>query len=71
VAALLADRAPSGPEPYLRSAQAAADYLGCPVSRVYALTSQRRLPHEKDGSLLLFRASALDDYVANGGAVRA
>jgi excisionase family DNA binding protein len=35
----------------------AADYLRCPTSRIYALTSARKIPHHHDGARLLFRRS--------------
>jgi excisionase family DNA binding protein len=56
-------------EPWLTADQT-AEYLACPKSRVYALVSARRIPHERDGSRLLFRRSELDDWVASGGGKR-
>lgn len=41
----------------------AAKFLACPTSRIYALVSVRRIPHERDGSRLLFRRAALDKWV--------
>lgn len=49
----------------------AAEFLACPKSRIYALTSSNRLPHYKDGSRLLFDRSEIREYVRNGGASRA
>jgi excisionase family DNA binding protein len=74
LARLLAPRlgvhgAPAEPSGWL-DVQAAADYLACPRSRIYALVSARRIPHCKDGSRLLFRASELDEWVRSGGARR-
>lgn len=70
VAGLLADSAvPAGPEPYFGVA-AAADYLACPRSRLYALVSAGRIPHRKDGSRLLFRASEIDAWLDAGGGRR-
>ena len=48
----------------------AADYLRCPRSRIYALTSAGRIPHHRDGARLLFRKSELDAWVEHGGARR-
>jgi excisionase family DNA binding protein len=48
----------------------AAEHLSCPPSRIYSLTSAGRIPHEKDGSRLLFRVSELDAWVRSGGARR-
>jgi excisionase family DNA binding protein len=67
VAERLGQRAPS--EPFL-DAEGAAVHLACGVSRVYALVSARRIPHQRDGSRLLFKASELDAWVADGGAKR-
>jgi excisionase family DNA binding protein len=39
----------------------AAEHLACPKSRVYALTSARRIPHHRDGSRVLFDREELDD----------
>jgi excisionase family DNA binding protein len=47
------------PEPWLTVDQA-AEHLACKPRRIYDLVSQRRIPHVKDGSRLLFRASELD-----------
>jgi excisionase family DNA binding protein len=49
----------------------AAEYLRCPTSRIYALTSAGKIPHHHDGARLLFRKSELDAWVENGGARRA
>lgn len=48
----------------------AAEYLRCPTSRIYALTSAGKIPHHHDGSRLLFRRSELDEWVERGGARR-
>jgi len=61
-----------GPEPWLTVVQA-AEHLACPKSRIYALTTRRgrdRIPHQKDGSRLLFRASELDAWLESGGGTR-
>jgi excisionase family DNA binding protein len=69
VADLLADREPGGPEPWI-GVEDAAEHLACGKSRLYALVSARRIPHEKDGSRLLFRRSELDRWLEQGGARR-
>jgi excisionase family DNA binding protein len=69
VAELLADAMSSQPEPWIR-VEEAAEYLACPRSRIYALVSKREIPHQKDGSRLLFRRSELDEFIENGGATR-
>ena len=57
------------PESWVGVAEA-AEHLACPPSRVYALVSKRAIPFEKDGSRLLFKRSALDDWVLSGGGTR-
>jgi excisionase family DNA binding protein len=56
-------------EPWITVPEA-AQHMACPESRIYALVRQRVLPHEKDGSRLLFRRSQLDSYICAGGAPR-
>jgi excisionase family DNA binding protein len=70
-AEMLAERLEVGarPEPWLTVDQA-AEHLACPKSRIYALVSARRIPHRKDGSRLLFRASELDAWLDQGGGRR-
>jgi len=65
----VADRVQSSPPSWL-DAPGAAKHLACPVSRVYALVSARRIPFSKDGSRLLFDRSELDDWVRSGGGRR-
>lgn len=71
VAEMLAEREPTTAEAWIGVEQA-AEHLGCPRSRVYALcsTSPPRIPVERDGSRLLFRRSELDAFVRRGGAKR-
>jgi hypothetical protein len=64
----------SQPEPWI-GLDEAAEHLGCPVSRLYRLRARadggrerNPLPFERDGARLLFRRSALDLWVQNGGA---
>jgi excisionase family DNA binding protein len=66
-AELVAERSPNGSEPWIGVAEA-AEHLGCTKSRVYSLISARRIPHEKDGSRVLFRRSVLDHWICEGGA---
>jgi excisionase family DNA binding protein len=56
-------------EPWLDVA-GAAEHLSCGTSRIYSLVSAGRIPHEKDGSRLLFRASELDGWLERGGGKR-
>jgi len=69
VADLLGAREPDRAEPWIAVA-AAAEHLACKPARIYALASARRIPHERDGSRLLFRRSDLDAWVARGGGIR-
>jgi excisionase family DNA binding protein len=55
---------------WLRGAGKIAAYIDCPVSRVYALTSAGRIPHERDGSNLIARKSELDAWLRAGGGKR-
>jgi excisionase family DNA binding protein len=57
------------PEAWVGVPEAAA-HLNAPKSRVYALVESGRLPHEKDGTRLLFRRSELDRWLENGGGRR-
>jgi excisionase family DNA binding protein len=50
--------------------RAAAEFLSCPVSRIYALASAKRIPHHRDGSRLLFDRHELRAYIEGGGARR-
>ncbi len=66
---LVVAEAASGPEPWI-GVEDAARHLACPKSRLYSLVSARRIPHEKDGSRVLFRRSELDAWVESGGGRR-
>jgi excisionase family DNA binding protein len=55
---------------WLRGADEIAAYIGAPRSRVYALTSSKRIPVERDGSALIARKSELDGWLRSGGAKR-
>jgi excisionase family DNA binding protein len=49
------------------AAPEAAEYLRCPPSRIYRLSSLGRIPVHRDGSRLLFNRNELDAWVAQGG----
>ena len=70
-AAILADKTAATPEPWLTVDQAAA-HMGISVSQLYTLCSQRNrngLPIVKEGSRSYFRASELDRWREQGGAL--
>lgn len=69
VAEIVAERLAPLTEPWVGVDQA-AEHLACPKSRIYALVSAGRIPHEKDGSRLLFRRSGLDEWLEQGGGTR-
>jgi excisionase family DNA binding protein len=70
LASKLAERlSPTGDSDWL-DVKGAADYLKCPPSRIYALTSAGRLPVHKDGSRSLYSRAELRAFVESGGAVR-
>jgi excisionase family DNA binding protein len=64
--------APAQPvdEGWLRGAEQIAAHIGCPRSRVYALTGAGRIPVHRDGTALLARKSELDAWLLNGGGRR-
>lgn len=68
-AAIVSSREDTADAGYLDVA-GAAEFLSCPRSRVYALTSAGRLPVHRDGSRLLFDRTELRRYVDAGGARR-
>ena len=55
---------------WLRGADRIAAYIDSPPSRVYALTSARRIPVHHDGSALVARRSELDRWIRDGGGRR-
>jgi excisionase family DNA binding protein len=57
-------------EVWLRGAQAIAEYIGAPRSRVYGLTAAGRIPVHRDGSALLARRDELDAWIQTGGGRR-
>ncbi len=72
LAPLLAERLcdASAADGWLRGAEAIAAFLGCPQSRVYALSSAGRIPVHRDGTNLCARKSELSDWLRAGGARR-
>ena len=50
-------------EPRWLNSDEAAQYLGCPRSRIHDLVQLRRLEPARDGRRLLFRRSDLDAYL--------
>jgi excisionase family DNA binding protein len=69
VASQLGERLRAQPETWI-GVEHAAVHLACPKSRIYDLVSGDRIPHERDGSRLLFRRSDLDAWVTSGGGTR-
>ena len=69
-AEILAGRAGPSADGWLRGADRIAAYIDCPRSRVYALTSARRIPVHHDGSALIARRSELDRWLRDGGGLR-
>lgn len=61
---------PLGDDAWLRGAERIAAYIDAPRSRVYALTSARRIPVHRDGSALIARRSELDKWLVQGGGRR-
>ena len=55
---------------WLRGADEIGAYIGAPRSRVYALTSAKRIPVERDGSALVARQRDLDAWLHAGGSKR-
>jgi hypothetical protein len=55
---------------WLRGADKIAAYIDAPESRVYALSSSRRIPVHRDGSALVAKRSELDTWLCKGGGVR-
>jgi excisionase family DNA binding protein len=68
---LIAERQAARPEDaWLLGADKIAAYIDCPRSRVYALTSARRIPIHRDGSALIAKRSELDRWLVQGGGLR-
>jgi hypothetical protein len=68
VASMLVDRRDE--DGWLRGAEKIASYIDAPRSRVFALSSARRIPVHKDGSALVAKRSELDAWMQNGGGSR-
>jgi hypothetical protein len=66
----LAARTIPSDDGWLRGADKIAGYIDAPRSRVYALTSAKRIPCHRDGSNLIARKSELDAWLLSGGATR-
>lgn len=69
-AEILIDRRGTAEDGWLRGADRIAAYIDSPRSRVYALTSARRIPIHHDGSALVARRSELDRWIRDGGGLR-
>jgi hypothetical protein len=69
-AEIVLERQASRDNGWLRGAKEIADYIQAPKSRVYALSSAGRIPVEHDGSTLVAKPAALDEWLRNGGAKR-
>ena len=63
IAVALAVRGASQKEAGWLNSDQAAEYLGCPRSRIHDLVALRRLEPRRDGRRLLFRRSDLDAYL--------
>jgi hypothetical protein len=61
---------PAAGDGWLRGADQIASHIGSPRSRVYALSSARRIPVQRDGSALIARKSDLDAWLRGGGGKR-
>ena len=68
-AAEIVSEQPAEPESWI-GVEKAAEHLACGTSRIYSLVSADRIPFERDGSRLLFRRTALDAWLSNGGGKR-
>lgn len=52
--------------PWLYGAQAAADYLGCPLDRVKRLTAAGVIPHRKQDGRCFYKRDELADWLDEG-----
>lgn len=50
------------------TAEEAADFLRCKLSRVRKLTMTGDLPHEHDGRRVIYHRDRLDEFIRSGGA---
>ncbi len=60
VAELVAAQLTTNTIDHYLTVEQAAQYLGCPRSRIYDLVAQRRVRHYRDGRRVLFRSGDLD-----------
>lgn len=67
IAERLAEFVGRGSSPWM-SANEAACYIRCPVSRIRKLTMTGELPHERDGRRVLYHRDRLDRFIQEGGA---
>jgi excisionase family DNA binding protein len=68
IAERVVDRAGRRRSPWMIASEA-AEYLGCPVSRVRKLTMTGELPHEHEGRRVLYHRDRLDEFIRTGGAM--
>jgi excisionase family DNA binding protein len=66
IARRLAEFANRRSSPWM-SAEEAAIYLRCPLSRIRKLTMTCELPHERDGRRVLYHRDQLDQFIRAGG----
>ena len=69
-AEILVERQVGAEDGWIRGAARIGRYIDAPSSRVYALTSAKRIPVHHDGSALVARRSELDAWVRDGGGIR-
>ncbi|MBM2833387.1 MAG: 17 protein [Candidatus Brocadiaceae bacterium] len=50
----------------LMNVQQVAEYLGVPVSTIYAYSMRKRIPCLRVGKLLRFRKSDIDNWLSEG-----
>ena len=51
----------------LMNVQQTAEYLGVPVSTIYAYSMRSKIPHLHVGKLLRFRKADIDNWLENSG----
>ncbi len=51
----------------LMNVKQTAEYLGVPVSTIYAYSMRSKIPHLHVGKLLRFRKSDIDGWLSEGG----
>ena len=57
----------NGPAPWM-TAEEAADYLRCSISRLRKLTMLKLVPAHRDGGRVLYQREDLNAFIAGGGA---